>query len=170
MKTEKYIFLDFDGVLNHENFYNKRHEIGIDKYPPYPLCEIDPKSVENLNYIVKETDAKVVVSSSWRHGRSKKELQSILDNSGFIGEVIDVTPNLINFEGSVRGNEIWAWIKNNVENYFDFFDYVIFDDDCDMLYYQKDNFIHVDKWVGITGRDVMRAKSILKGNRGLLIL
>jgi hypothetical protein len=39
-----------------------------------------------------------------------------------------------------------------------------------MLYYQKDNFIHINRWVGITGRDVKKAISILNGNRGLEIL
>lgn len=163
----KILFLDFDGVLNHEEFYSKRLE--LPSIEEYPYSEIDPKCITKLNYIIKETDAKVVISSTWRHGRTIAELQEILNYFGFIGEIIDITPNLTH-ESSVRGNEIWEWIKLNVDNYFRFTEYVILDDDCDMLYYQKDNFIHVDKWVGITGNNVRKAIAILNGDRGLQIL
>lgn len=51
----KYIFLDIDGVLNSEHtFGNKISESISDQY------------LENLRTIVEETDAKLVLSSSWR--------------------------------------------------------------------------------------------------------
>lgn len=164
----KIIFLDFDGVLNHEQFYSQRKEHGV--YLGYPLSEIDPQSVQKLNNIIQATGAKVVISSTWRHGRKIEELQKILNYFGFIGEIIDITPDLGKYDFTVRGNEIWEWIKVNISDYFNYNQYVILDDDCDMLYYQKDNFIRVDRWVGITGGDVQNAIAILNGNRGLQIL
>lgn len=51
----KYIFLDIDGVLNSEHtFSNKISESISDQY------------IKNLQKIVKKTDAKIILSSSWR--------------------------------------------------------------------------------------------------------
>ena len=44
-----------------------------------------------LNDIIRGTDIKVVISSDWRHGRSINQLQSMLEDYGFIGEIIGVT-------------------------------------------------------------------------------
>ena len=62
----KVIFLDIDGVLNHENFYETRFntEIYPNGFGTYPLCEFCPESVGNVNKILKETGAKIVISSS----------------------------------------------------------------------------------------------------------
>lgn len=45
---EKYIFLDFDGVINTQN----------DKF--------DKNAMANLRRLLEKTDAKVVISSTWR--------------------------------------------------------------------------------------------------------
>jgi hypothetical protein len=170
MSKYKIIFLDVDGVLNHEAFYSKRQEEGIENYPSYPLCEIDYKCVEVLNEIISKTGAKVVVSSTWRHGRTVEELQSILDQSGFKGEIIDKTPSFDHDE-CVRGNEIRKWIQNNFDllgaDVHHFENYVIFDDDNDMLYSQKDNFLQVDRWVGLTYFMAARAIRILNRGRSI---
>ena len=60
----KVIFLDIDGVLNSVNTFKKRYEEHqkINKW----TLEIDLKMLENLKEIVEKTDAKIVLSSSWR--------------------------------------------------------------------------------------------------------
>lgn len=171
----KIIFLDFDGVLNHEQFYVKRHADDFKGYGEHPVCEFDFNSVKVLNHIIEETGAKVVVSSTWRLGRSVKELQDILDSVGFKGEVIGKTPNLRNGGDYIlRGNEILKWIRDNKEvikeDYHEFENYVIFDDDSDMLYWQKDNFLLVDRFVGLTYHVAYKAIRILNRGRGISIL
>jgi len=42
------------------------------------------------------------------------------------------------------------------------YEYVILDDDCDMLYGQKDNFVRTDIKVGLTDADIEKVKEILK--------
>lgn len=53
----------------------------------------------------------------------------------------------------VRGNEINKWIRNNNDvlgSYLEFKNYVILDDDNDMLLTQKDNFIQTNHLFGLT--------------------
>ena len=59
-------------------------------------------------------------------------------------------------------------MKNNKElvgDYYNFTEYVILDDDSDMLYWQRNNFILVDRWVGITYGTVFQAKKMLNGGK-----
>jgi len=73
----------------------------------YPHDEI---AIENLNRIVEENNAKVVICSSWRLGRSLSELQKILNSWGAKCEVIGMTPKKMS---STRGEEICMWIRDN---------------------------------------------------------
>jgi hypothetical protein len=162
----KLLILDIDGVLNHEIFYNKRFDEmknGTYKELEYPLSEIDPISVQKISLICEKTNAKIIISSTWRYGRTIEELQKILEFFGFTGEIIDATP-ILHGDHIVRGNEILKWIKDNqdlVGKYWDYKNYVILDDDSDMLLWQKDNFILVDRYTGITDNDVEKAIEIL---------
>lgn len=69
-RINKYLFLDVDGVLNSDEWYHEEWN----KDHVYPQGDFDPKCVEIVNRIVKETGCKVVVSSSWR---AEANLQSI---------------------------------------------------------------------------------------------
>lgn len=161
----KIIFLDIDGVLNHQQFYTDRQNIKDGSYVENNICR---KSVSNLNDLINETGAKVVVSSTWRHGRTASDMQDILNEVGFTGEVIDCTPNLRG-QGCLRGNEILKWVKDNKEligaDYYNFTDYVIMDDDSDMLYWQRNNFLLIDRFVGLTMGAVFQAKKMLNGGK-----
>jgi hypothetical protein len=158
-------------VLNHERWYVDRHEEKNDGFKVgHPWGEFDPKSIEYLNDLIKQTDAKVVVSSTWRLGRHANDLQAILEKRGFTGEIIGITPSLRHLgESILRGNEILQWIKDHEEfigcPYYEYENYVILDDDSDMLYWQKDNFLVVDRFVGITPHITYKAKKILNGKR-----
>ncbi len=168
MKQTPLIFLDFDGVLNSQLFYVRRKN-GEFSTHDLALCrDIDPEAVELLNNLIKKTDAKVVVSSTWRLGRTIKELQEILESAGFVGEVIDKTPSMNHGQYGdciLRGNEILAWIKANkdiVGGYYDTYRrYVILDDDSDFLLWQRENFFHCDAYAGLTPNVVYKAARFL---------
>ena len=121
----KIIFLDFDGVLNSQLWYVKtKGSRGQD--------DLDVTSIDFLNKLVKRTDAKIVVSSTWRLTKTVEELQSILNRNGFDGEVIDKTVDMRRGEDSdciLRGNEILQWMKAHPEiigcHYFDYKKYAI---------------------------------------------
>ena len=110
-RTPRVIFLDIDGVLAPIRHW--------DRYG-----DLDPACIRVLNEIVTHAEAEVVVSSTWRYGRSVDELQALLAAQGFSGRVIDTTP--IGVPGAARGDEIAAWLAAHVVD-----GYVIIDDHLD---------------------------------------
>ena len=145
----KFIFLDFDGVLNNDIVGG---------------LLLDPNCVELLNDLVRP-DIKFVVSSTWRRSRTVDELTDVLQSFGFKGEVFDKTP-ILDHDAVFRGNEIYKWMSDNNgllgRQQYKFTDYVILDDDSDMLYWQRNNFICVDASTGITRSIIYQCKRILK--------
>ena len=65
MNKERYIFLDFDGVLNTMEYQTALQWKGEPRKDEYGSL-FDPEAVENLNLIIQNTNAKIVISSSWR--------------------------------------------------------------------------------------------------------
>ena len=87
--------------------------------------ELDPGCIQVLNDIVTRAGADVVVSSTWRYGKTVAELQATLESQGFAGSVVDTTPT--GAPGSDRGEEIAAWLAEHAVD-----GYVIIDDHTDM--------------------------------------
>ncbi|HTI56636.1 MAG TPA: HAD domain-containing protein [Verrucomicrobiae bacterium] len=110
--TPRVVFLDIDGVLAPIRHW--------DRYG-----DLEPACVEVLNEIVAVARADVVVSSTWRHGRTVAELQAMLEAKGFTGRVVDKTPT--GAPGAERGEEIAAWLAEHAVG-----GYVIIDDHVDM--------------------------------------
>lgn len=133
----KIIFLDIDGVLNCDDTfikqraeYDKDREAYLEKLKNHHFSEdvdIDKKLVEELNKIIRATGAKIVVSSSWRIGRTVEELRHLLKRNGCIGEVIDRTGRSSH---GIRGFEIQEWIDTHKEFHIE--NFIILDDDADM--------------------------------------
>jgi len=158
----KLIFLDIDGVLNCENAYRA----GECKYQEW-TCEDGKKdhyqrfcswNKDWLNRLISEIGAKIIISSTWRHS-GIEFMRKVWEMEEMHGEIIGITPNLRSTELSIpRGMEIAHYLKNDlgfnhinwdstiqneymeksgVENY------IIIDDDSDMLYGQRNHFVHV---------------------------
>jgi len=161
----KVIFLDIDGVLNHEQFYRGK-DPSIIKILDLNL-HIDTHSVKLLSQICETTGAKVVLSSTWRRHQSLDKAREIFMQKGFTGEIIDQTPDLtLNNPDFLRGNEILKWVKQNEvmlgANHREYKDYVILDDKTFMLYWQKDNFFKIDPKCGLNPDDVAEVINFLK--------
>lgn len=159
MGKSKIIALDIDGVCNHESFF-------VNNPPEVTRTMLDKNSVKLLNQL---TGAMVLVTSSWGENGGKTTVD--LQNAGLELPIIGYTKKLhYQHEWACRGNEIEEWLKRTYggmgtrfgDGYMDeSYDYVIFDDDQDMLLGQIDHFIHVDRMVGITQKDINKAKKIL---------
>ena len=110
----KAIFLDVDGVLNSDEYFDSVGYSDDDSIEN----EIDMNKIKLLKEAVDLTDAQVVLSSSWRYTRKAQSLRKLLIENGIM---TDVTPFLQN----KRGLEIKTWLKNNS----DVDDFVILDDE-----------------------------------------
>jgi Swiss Army Knife RNA repair-like protein len=97
------IFLDVDGVLN---------TVRTRPANPQGLADwLEPACVAALGAIVEASGARVVVSSSWRIGRTLGELRAALGAHGFRGEIVGVTPDR-RAERLAREDEIEAWLRD----------------------------------------------------------
>ena len=130
----KVIFLDIDGVLNvisqgHDEFGSLFHKHFED----------------NLRRIIEQTGAKIVISSTWRMSGLEK-MQAMWKHRDLAGEVIDVSPDCTQlvtygtfeyYDAVERGHEIQDWLDKHPE----VTNYVITDDDADMLKSQRLHFV-----------------------------
>lgn len=152
----KIIFLDFDGVIT---TYQSKWKIDMNK-------------IKIINDICDKTDAKIVVSSSWKIGYRgvvpvfhESLKQYFIKNQylvhfkdtfdKFISNIIGMTESI----GGLRGDEIKFYMNKHPE----VDSYVILDDDSDMLDQQLFNFIQTDTYEGITERDAKLCVDILNG-------
>lgn len=169
----KIIFLDVDGELTYSNYRNGETE------------NIDIEKVKLLKEICNKTNAKVVISSSWRGSENYTPknyyiLREILERNDI--EVIGDTPHLkieieedipetINLEeglnikckyGTGRAAEIQKWInEHDVENF------VILDDED----WQWSDYGYENNWIqptwfgdgGLKREHVDKAIEILRG-------
>ena len=114
----KIIFLDIDGVLNSEMYETSRGEDRADN-------RIDLTRVKLLADIVNSTDAKIVLSSTWRVDWDKSP-EFCGDDGKYINQclaayglfIIDKTPFCDFFDD--RRKEIWTWLlchHNDVESF-----------------------------------------------------
>lgn len=125
---KKLIFLDIDGVLNSQQWF-------IEKCPTSLRDHIDPKKVKLLAEIIKDTDAEIVISSTWRVEHYSLILEILKSMNFDTSKIIGKTP--LSNTGH-RGTEIQAWISEFVKEEFTF---VIIDDSSDMLETQLSNFV-----------------------------
>ena len=138
--SRRVIFLDIDGVL--APILNSLR-----------YGDLDRACVGVLNEIVARSGADVVVSSSWRYGKSVPELQQILEDYGFTGRVVDKTPT--EGRGSDRGEQIAAWLTEHPVA-----GCVILDDHRDMGAL-LDHLVQTDAAVGLRSSHTTQALHIL---------
>ena len=144
----KVIFLDFDGVIT---------------IPP--KWYLKANKIKYIKRIVDETNAKIVVSSSWRMDTIEETKKSMIYKEKrcprnkmlywLIDNIYDVTPWV--GLGNGRGGEIQKWLNDHpeVDNY------VILDDDHDMWDSQMYHFVQTNYEDGITEVETIRAIKIL---------
>lgn len=157
---KKLIFLDIDGVLNSENWYYRSRVLKNTNNQG----DFDPETIKLLNEL---KDCEVVISSSWGDMADTPLILNGL-TLPIIGH-IDHSP-YYNNPWICRGNCIAKWLLDNGYYCSRFgnhspekdYKYVIFDDDNDMLMSQKNNFIYVNRKIGLSQKDINKAKKILK--------
>ena len=158
----KVLFLDFDGVLN-PKWWNRGKP--SDKYGVL----FEAKAVANLEKIIAETGADIVVSSSWKC-MGLSELQKLWRERNLPGRIIDITPDYMDEELLLnpdlnnddalysRGCEIKGWLSKHGD---DVSNYAIIDDMDDILPEQQPHFVWTNEELGLTEGDAAQAIIIL---------
>lgn len=157
----KILFLDIDGVLNSEDWM-----LTQPKSTNF-VRALDKQAVALLAEIVSRTEAKIVVSSSWRKMYDVTVLCQVLVEAGFPAPcpIIGVTPALYRTpegEERVRGHEIQQWLDEaakdeTVEKVESF---AIVDDDSDMAHLPH-RFVQTNFKTGLQRDHVERIVALL---------
>lgn len=175
IKMEKYIFLDIDGVLA-----TPKSIEGVGG-----AWEIEDEKQEILKRIIDSTGAKIVLSSSWRKWDLETTIEFMKEEGFWFADlIIGVTIRAYQYLDRTkkihlsipRGVEIYQWIDTNIhsDNGKNWerkklgvdYQYVILDDDIDMLYTQKNNFVNTNSDLGLTDDDCELAIEILNREHG----
>lgn len=184
----KVIFLDIDGVLNCENGYKggfcKYKELFVGSGEKDHYQQFYPPAKKLLNKLIEETDAKIVISSTWRID-GIDFMENVWKSEGMSGNIIGLTSNFRNANIPYRvprgceiahwlnesGLRLIRWSKDELYKYMvesDIENYIIIDDDSDMLYKQRENFVHVKpsprNLEGFNQENYEQATSILNKN------
>jgi len=171
MMTEinSFIFLDFDGVVNTENYQmrltrsNKQRK---DKYGPV----FDPDTVRRLGRIIKATGAKVCLISSWAY-EGEEKMKALWKERNMPGQLFAICCNMpwvipeINVkyaESSLdmmvgKGRDVLSFLSSVQGDY----SYVILDDVPDFFPEQEAHYVQINPKTGITDDDAIRAIHIL---------
>jgi HAD domain in Swiss Army Knife RNA repair proteins len=149
------LFLDFDGVINSDAWYEER---------PFEGMHFDPNAIRRVEKICRLAGAQVVVSSTWRllanrpniRMASVEYVRGCLDAYGFCCNIIDVTPPYAE-AGSERGHEIQQWLNEQPA----VTSFAILDDTEDMVHLSH-RFVKTDYQIGITDVDVEKCITLLR--------
>lgn len=153
----KIIFLDIDGVLNSESWYESSRYRALQK-DNFIEENFDPECWKYVEKLINETGAKIVLSSSWRLYDKQSTIKEYTGTAfqPIIDHLYDVTPGMMQ---RCRGIEIKRYLMSLSEQPES---YVILDDDRDMLESQRPYFVHINDETGITENDYKKALKILK--------
>lgn len=154
----KIIFLDIDGVLNHQHTKERIHG----------CLGIDPIRVNRLAKIVKETGAQVVLTSTWKMDWKPCTDSSELNVYGqymvnaLLQEDIHIFDKTVD-DGMNRGEGILTWLNNYPVESFVILDDELFDyRKCELLpHVVKSTFYEADG--GLCDIHVSQAIQILNG-------
>lgn len=158
----KIIFLDVDGVLNSEKFFEDRLK-ETTSFSNEIDTDLDLSCFPLLQEIVVKTNAEVVLSSSWRglrrvdsNGKQHPYFVELVEKLKEYGiKIFDYTKEVMCMD---RSMEIDLWLKEN--NYI--YNYVILDDELQLFRKNQENLVKINGNYGLQKLDVEEAIAILK--------
>ena len=148
----KVIFLDFDGVLATEEYTESLLLSGqktIDKFGTL----FDPNCIDSFNWIISQTNAKIVITSSWKNYLSLLSIIRMWRYRKMLGMVIGVTPSISIY----RGEEIDRWLSKHIG----ITNYVILDD-MDCRQFRKEHHSHLVTTNHFSGLDSSSAQEVIR--------
>ena len=167
---DKYLFLDFDGVLNTARYAKLLKREGIDPFDEYGSM-FDPIAINNLKTIVDQTNCKIVLSSSWRN-EGMMQMQALWKDRNLPGVSFSMTPILLSTtyqdprsgeffsipERNAKALEINAWLLRHALGTSR---YVILDDENVFFQSQQEHLVQTDEYDGLTDQKAQLAIDVL---------
>lgn len=152
------IFLDIDGVLNSNAWSEYVHLHRNDFSNVYIPEWQDKNAIDMLYEFCKENEIKIVLSSSWRH-HTVEETRQYLEKYDYLKKLNELIIDVTGYDASrIRGNEIKTYLEKHPEHN----NYVIIDDDNDMLYEQFHRFVWINAYYGLRKGDLYNIKEIIE--------
>ena len=145
----KYLFLDIDGVMNSAA---DRFSIKLINNAPF----------ERLKKIIDATGAKIILSSSWRHGYEHGTCDLLKQRlAEYDLSIEDITP----INNNRRGQQIreWLMIHDYDENVDTFA--ILDDEDFDILALYPEQMVKTDEMVGLQDYQVWKCIERLNRKR-----
>ena len=148
-QNQKILFLEIDGVLISEEC--SKNKLSSEK----THSKFDPLSVSLIKSLIEEFSLKIVISSSWRYEAIDRLIKELKRNELLEYLYYDwFTPVIY---PAHRGMEIKQWLDVHPEVN----EYVIIDDDENILDGQKENFVKTDLAYGMITENYNRVRTIL---------
>lgn len=148
----KVIFLDFDGVLATEGYTDSLLVAGKKTKDKFGTL-FNPDCTEQLNWIVSQTNAKIVITSSWKNYLSLWGMIRMWRYRKLSGLVIGVTPSVSIY----RGDEINKWLckHRGITNY-------VIIDDMDYKQFRGEQHSHLVTTNHFFGLDKSSARKAIR--------
>jgi hypothetical protein len=141
--TNKYLFLDIDGVLNSFDDYGVDGKEFIENIENLTFI-LSKRQMSLLNNIIDKYHPKIILSSYWRNRYSLLTLQNKFEAAGFKGKILAITPS---FGG--EHEDRWQQIKHYIEDN-DVSNYIILDDSpLDRKNTKFPNWVKTDSYHGL---------------------
>lgn len=166
------LFLDIDGVLCSARIYAAYNDQGSGTW-----WRFDPAAIEFLKSLIKKYNIQIVFSTSWRKFYRIDKCEFFNNRSVIFDQKLSCAEQLkirFEFEGLEncfhkefatpiyfgsrrRGQEIAEWLNDNKGTYKN---YIILDDDNDMMEAQKEFFVHTDPLDGMITENYIQLRKL----------
>ncbi len=173
---DRFMFLDFDGVLNSDAHQRRLREQKLPWHDGYGPV-FDPEAVRNLDSILHEVpDARIVICSTWKDTLGIADLKMMWTERNLPGEVYSTTVSLLHdqlifedlsdpaafakMEGECKGREILSWLACYEEMDAP---YVVIDDAVGFPPELQQHHVRTYPNTGLTNFDADEAVQILNG-------
>ena len=171
---KKYLFLDFDGVLNTTSYAKRLRKEGVDPFDEFGAM-FGPDAINNLRSIVEQTGCKIVLSSTWRN-EGVMRMQTLWKDRGLPGEIFSMTPILLSItyndarngelftipERNSKALEIQAWLHRYAKQPYQ---YVILDDENVFFHSQQEHLVQTEEYEGLTFTKAQLAIEVLNNKK-----
>lgn len=150
---DKFIFLDFDGVIT----------------TPFTDWKLSDHHIGIIRHILETTRSKIIISSSWRRANIKNTIEFLSTIGYYVPFKFPLIDNVVAQTSGYDIYEVSNTRGNKIQEVIDYLNipkenYIIIDDNNDLLSTQQDRYIQTNPLVGISIENAVKCVQLLTGN------